>query len=104
MIGVSSLVQITADIAMIIGGSYIFLQNYRYWSKYGGSPSVYWSVLGASGVLLGCWVIITRFLLPTFVTLDAHVTDLLSLSRRIMYAGVFLYFVGLGFWEYVWNK
>jgi hypothetical protein len=89
---------------MIIVGSIIFFQNHQYWRKYGGNASVYWFTAGASIVFLGCWVILTRFLLPDLFTLDSHVVDLLALSRRILFAVIGLYFLGVGFWEYVWNK
>lgn len=104
MVDGSSIVQIVTDVVMIAGGSYLFFQNYRYWRKYAYSRYVYGLTAGACAVFLGCWVIITRFLLPTMFPLDSHVVDLLALSRRILFLVVLVYFVGVGFWEYVWNK
>ena len=59
---------------------------------------------GGSVVFVGCWVIITRILLPALFTLDGDVVDLLALSRHVLFVVVFLYFVGVGFWEYVLKK
>jgi len=104
MTNVSSIVEFVGAITMIVIGSIIFFQNYRYWRDYGGSPSVYWFSAGASLAFVGCWVIISRFLLPEFFTLDSHTIALLTLSRRILLPVIFLYLVGVGFWEYVLNK
>src|SRR5258708_5812969 len=102
MLDFSSMVQVAADVLMIVGGTMIFVQNYRYWQKYRVRDSVYWFVAGASAVFLGCWVLVTRFFLPA--SLDIHAAELLEMSRRILYVIVFLYFVGVGFWEYVLKK
>jgi hypothetical protein len=99
-----SIVQITIDIVMIMAGSYLFVQNYRYWHKYGFNIYVYGFTAGASLIFLGCWVIITRFLLPEFFTLDSHTIDLLALSRRILYPVVLVYVVVTGYWQYFLNK
>ncbi len=99
-----SVIEIAAAIITVVGGSYIFFQNYSYWRKYGGNPSVYWFIAGGCAVFYGCWVIITRFLLPAFFPLDSNVVDLLGLSRRVLFVVVFLYFLSVGFWEYVLNK
>jgi hypothetical protein len=104
MNNVSSIVEFVGAIIMIVIGSIIFFQNYRYWRDYGGNPSVYWFTAGGSFAFLGCWVIISRYLLPEFFTLDSHTVDMLTLSRHILFPVILLYFVGVGFWEYVLNK
>jgi hypothetical protein len=53
MISASSLAQIVGDIVMIIAGSYLFLQNYRSWRKYGFNIYVYGFTAGGSLVFLG---------------------------------------------------
>mgnify|MGYP006964479227 CR=1 FL=1 len=87
---------------MIAGGSFIFLQNYSYWRKYNNKDSLYLCVAGASVVFLGCWVLVTRFLLPD--TLDNSLLELLALSRRVLFALVLVGFAFLGAREYIWKK
>ena|SRR5882724_1309110 len=98
------MIQIVADIVMIAGGSLIFFQNFQYWRKHNDKDSIYWVAAGAAAVFLGFWVLVTRFGLPLIFTLDSNVEEVLGLSRRILYAVVALYFVGIGFWEYVWKR
>ena len=61
-----------------------------------------WSVAGAFAVFLAVWVFVTRFLVPP--TLDPHLLALLTLSRRVLIAVVFFFFLFIGFREYVWGK
>jgi len=104
MTDVSLIVEFVGAIVMIVVGSIIFFQNYRYWRDYGGNPSVYWFIAGGSFVFVACWAIITRFLLPEFITLDSHTVDMLAWSRHILLTVNFVYFVGVGIWEYFLNE
>jgi len=104
MTNVSSIVEFVGAIIMIIVGTYLFVQNYRYWLKYDFNIYVYGFTAAGSLVFLGCWVIISRFLLPEFFTLDSHTVDLLALSRHILFPVVFVYFVVTGFWQYFLNE
>ena len=61
-----------------------------------------WVVGGALAVFFAAWVLVTRFLVPA--TLDAHVFALLALSRRLLIAVVFFFFLFIGFREYIWQK
>jgi len=85
---------------MIVGSLFVFFHNYSYWSKYGGKDILLWSIAGASVVLLGLWIIITRWLLPP--TVDPF--GLPALSRHILFVVVGLFFFAMAFWEYVWNR
>jgi hypothetical protein len=89
---------------MIVIGLHLFIQNYRYWQKYGFNIYVYGFTAGGSFAFLGCWVIISHYLLPEFFTLDSHTVDLLTLSRHILFPVIFVYFVVTGYWQYFLNK
>lgn len=89
---------------MIVIGSYLFIQNYRYWQRYGFRIYVYGFTAGGSFALVACWVIISRYLLPEFFTLDSHTVDLLTLSRRILLPIVLVYFAVTGYWQYFLNE
>lgn len=102
MIDIGSFAQIVTDIVVIVGGGFIFVQNYTYWRKYKHNPSLYWVVAGGLGAFLGCWVIATQFLLPA--TLAPQIVGLFALSRRILVVVVLLYVLAVAFWEYVLNK
>jgi hypothetical protein len=102
MIDTSSLVQIVTDVVLIVSSAFIFGQNYNYWRKYNHNPSLYWVVAGGLGVLLGCWMAATEFLLPP--TFEPQIVGPFVLSRRVFLVVVCLYFIGVAFWEYVLNK
>jgi len=55
-----------------------------------------------AAVFLAAWVLITRLLVPA--TIDPHVLALITRSREFLIVFVFLFFLFIGFREYVWLK
>ena len=98
----SSIIEIVAFLIAGLSGLFLLVQNYQYWRKYGGNDLLLWVIGGALAVALAVVVLVTRFLVPA--TGDPHVLALLARSREFLTVFVFLFFLFIGFREYVWRK
>lgn len=102
MNGLQVSVKIITDFVMLVGGIFVFIQNYFYWRRQNNSDSIYWCVLGALVALLGVVAFVTVFMLPS--SIDQHVVVMLTMVRRVLFAVVLLFVVAIGVWEYMWKR
>ena len=98
----SSIIALVESLVVASAGFFLLVENYLYWRKYGANDLWLWILGGAFAVLLAVWLLVTRFLVPA--TGDPHVLALLARSREFLTVFVFLFFLFIGFREYVWRK
>ena len=98
----SSVIAVVESLVIASAGLFLLLQHYPYWRKYGSNDLLLWIVGGALAIALAVVVLATRFLVPT--TVAPHVLALLSSSREFLTLFVFLFFLFIGFRDYVWRK
>jgi len=99
---ISSVIALVESLVVASAGLFLVIENYLYWRKYRAKDLWLWIVGGALAVLLAAWLFVTRFLVPT--TVAPHVLALLTSSREFLTLFVFLFFLFIGFREYVWLK
>ena len=98
----SSVIALVESLVVASAGLFLLIENYLYWRKYRAKDLWLWIVGGALAVALAVVVLVTRFLVPA--TANSHVLALLTLSREFLTAFVFLFFLFIGFREYVWLR
>jgi hypothetical protein len=98
----SSVLALVESLVVASAGLFFLIENYLYWRRYRAKDLWLWIVGGALAVFLAAWVSITRLLVPA--TIDPYVLALITRSREFLIVFVFLFFLFIGFREYVWHK
>jgi hypothetical protein len=88
-------------LAVVIGCTFLGIQHFSYWRKYGGKENLIWIVATVLALILAACFILTRFFSES---LDPSLLGLFTVLRRILIVVVLIAFILIGFREYVWKK